>query len=205
MKLSMGDARYVKNETGAIILAVPAGEAADLIYTKVGSTPQIWGAYSPGSATGRIQVIRALRRPIDHGGVTLYFWDYSPKVAGPRAVADGYHNVDPFASFASAADDLWHNISYQAFLAACGKAMLKNRTAISYVAIANVRQAQSTSSSSDLMTSSSTTTVTSFVHPTWLFGTAIENGGPQAFQTAYLIPGCNTATDPRKCIVKGGS
>ena len=72
------------------------------------------------------------------------------------------------------------------------------------VAIANVRQAQATSSSSDLMTSSSTTTVTSFVHPTWLFGTAIENGGPQAFQTAYLIPGCNTATDPRKCIVKGG-
>lgn len=196
----MGDARYIRNASGATILNIPAGEAADVIYTKLGSTPQVWGAYSPGSATGRIQILKAIKQ---RGAVTLNFWDFTPEVNGAKAISDGYHNVDPYAAFAGG-DGLWHNISFQAFLACVGKAMAKNRTAVSYVAIPDVKQDQQTTSSDGLLQSSTTTTITSYVKPHWFFGSAVENGGAQSFATAYTIPGCNAATDPRKCIVQGG-
>jgi len=204
LTLSMGDARYVKNQSGAIVLNVPAGSAADLIYTKLGSTPQVWAAYNPGAAVGRIQVIRAVKRPADKGMVTLYFNDFSPKV-GLSAVKDGYHYVDPYRDFVGV-DDLWHNISYQGFLTAVGKAMLKNRTSVGYVSIPNIRQEQQTSSSGGLFTTTSTTTVSTYVKPMWIFATSVENGGAQAFQAQYLInpARCNPSIDPRACIVKGG-
>jgi len=203
LSLSMGDARFVRNATGALVLNVPAGEAADLIYTKIGSTPQVWAAYSPGSATGKIQIIRAIKRG---GAVTIFAYDFDPKIIGPMAVRDGYHSVDPYADFASNSDAMWHNISASAFLAAVGKAMLRERTPISYVAIANVTQEQQTSSSDGLLTTSSTTTVTSFVQPSWIFGTPVENGGQQAFAAQYIInpARCNPTFDPRKCVVNGG-
>lgn len=200
LKLSMGDARYVKNASGAVVLQVPAGEAADVLYTKLGSTPQVWAAYSAGSATGRIQVLRAMKKG---AMIEVAAWDFTPEGNGAKVIADGYHNVDPYASFAGG-DGLWHNLSFQAFLAVTGKAMAKNRTAISYVALAELHQDVQTSSSGSLLKSSSSTIVTSYVKPHWYFGTAIENGGAQAFATAYTIPGCNALTDPRKCIVQGG-
>ena len=85
-----------------------------------------------------------------------------------------------------------------------GKAMLKNRTSISYVAIPKLDQRQSQVSSDGLLSSSTTTFVDTFVSPRWFFGTSVENGGAQAFQTAYKVPNCNIASDPRHCIVNGG-
>ena len=63
--------------------------------------------------------------------------------------------------------------------------MLKNRTSISYVAVPKIDQRQSETSSDGLLSSSTTTTVMTFVSPRWFFGTSVENGGAQAFQTAY--------------------
>jgi len=201
LAMSLGDARYVKNASGAIILAVPPGEASDTIWLKMGSTPQIWGAFNPSTGLARIQVIRATK---NRGVVTLNFWDFSPKVMGPMAVRDGYHSVDPYASFSSPNDDFWHGMTYQAYLAIMGKAMLKNRTAIAYAAIASVRQSSQTTESGGLLSTSTTTTVQSFVKPEWYWGSSVENGGAAAFQTAFKVPNCNAATDPRHCVVTGG-
>ena len=197
--LSAGDARYVRNATGAITLNIPAGEVADVLYLKLGATPQVWASYSP-AGIGRIQVVKAIK---NRGQVQVYIEDFAPSF-GVKAIADGYHYVNPYASFASNSDNLWHNIDMSAFFTAVGKAMQKNRTAIGYVAVADVKQDVQQSSSDGLFQSSSTTTVNSYVKSKFFFATSVENGGLQAFQTAYQIQGCNPVLDPRKCLVKSG-
>lgn len=210
MYMSMGDARYVKGQSGAVMLNIPAGQAADVIYTQLGTGKQVWAAFNPAGNLGRIQAVWAEKLPKDRGAVTVVWQEFSPKTAGPKAVKDRIHSVDPYAHFASAADDMWHNIKLDAFLIAVSKAMLKYHTPVSYVTIPEVKQEQGVSSSDSLLTASTTTTVISNVTPRWIFGVPSDVGGQQAFRPVpYKIPACNPMfepkpkgeANPRNCIV----
>lgn len=204
LKMSLGDSRFVKNASGALILNVQAGEIADLVYAKLGSSAQIWSSYNESSALGHIQVVKAIKQA---GKVSVQIWDFSPKIAGKQAVADKYHEVDPYLEFQSASDDLWHNISFSAFLTCVSKAQMKHRTAIAMTAIADVKQEEMQTSSDGLLQTSTTTTISTRVKPRWIASSSAENGGAQAFTTQFLIPSsrCNAITDPRKCVVSSGA
>lgn len=210
MYQSIGDSRIVKNNQTAVILNIPAGQAADTVFASLGHSRQVWAYYNPLGAVGRIQVIRAEKLPKDHGAVSVAIEDFSPRAAGPALKNSGYYGVDPFAQFSNPADHIWHKIDQAAFLTAASIAAQKHHVPMFWVGFANPQQTQYQTSSGDLVSSSQTTTIMTWVTTKWYAGIPRDLPNQGAFQTAYKVTGCNPLTEPiprgetqnRGCIVR---
>src|SRR5690349_16195201 len=58
-----GEATFVKNDDGALVVGYPAGRTADTFVHFAGRTPLVWARYNPGQAIGHVLVTRAIRLP----------------------------------------------------------------------------------------------------------------------------------------------
>ncbi|MDD5241949.1 MAG: hypothetical protein PHG47_09580 [Sulfuricella sp.] len=200
-----GDVRYTRNNRGAIVVDIPAGQVASTIFAFSGTAPLVWGRYNQSGAIGHIQITKILKMPT--GRLNVYIADYTPAEGKKWAKNDPpyYGGADPFAPF-SGGDNLWRNLSINAFLAVVGHAMASNRAHTSYVAYPNVRQDIQVTTSGGWFRKTTTTTARYYVSPHWYVGTSVENGASASVLKArYKVQGCNPANDPRdQCVADAG-
>lgn len=142
------NANVLRNNSGAIILNLPADEASEAIFSLIGAKPMVWGRYSPDTGTGTIQVVRVERVLLpdkDGSRHSLKFDHIDPETLGAgyngagNGIVQRYNGVDPFSPFARG-NGLWNGITQHEFLTAVGHTAMKYSTTNGYVAVGNISQ-----------------------------------------------------------------
>lgn len=166
---------------GAQMLGINPDQAADMVNTFPVGVPVVFARYNPGTADMRIDLFKTERTPDGlklmnavfsphHGGL----WAANGSYADPETKRAGEFGVNPFARFANASDDVFHNIGMDGVQVVVGHAMRMVQSPVGLVASAEYRMNQWKTTKKSLLKKKTTVHVEGFAKPKWMMASSAQ-------------------------------
>lgn len=166
---------------GAQMLGINPDQAADMVNTFPVGVPVVFARYNPGTADMRVDLFKTERTPQGlklmnavfsphHGGL----WAVNGAYAEPGMRRAGEFGVNPFARFANASDDVFHNIGMDGVQVVVGHAMRMVQSPVGLVASAEYRMNQWKTTKKSLLKKSTTVHIEGFAKPKWMMASSAQ-------------------------------
>lgn len=182
---------------GAQMLGIDPDQAADMVNTFPVGVPVVMARYNPGTADLRIDLFKSERTPEGlklmnavfsphHGGL----WAANGSYATPEAKQAGEFGVNPFARFANANDDVFHNIGLDGVQVVVGHAMRMVQSPVGLVASAEYRMHQWKTTKKSALKKKTTVHIDGYVKPKWMMASSaqLQPSGTTAVICAESMP-----------------
>jgi hypothetical protein len=216
--LIAGNNNVTRNNLGATVLNLPAGETSEATFALFKGQTIIWARYYGLAGKGTIQIVSATQTGLNSAGgtVQLSIINYDPITANKlytdyssrSGINAKFSGVAPFAPF-DTANGLWSNINQAEFFTAVGQAALRYSAPISYVAVSQQRDDIRTWDNCIIRVFGGCLKrryyqeLNTYIKPKWSIGTSQDNARGRLYTTALRVANCTT-TEPGGCIMQSG-